>query len=46
MATRRGTPFYWPVLLTPAHTRTAMFANQVRPEVLEPDDDGEEGSPV
>ncbi len=25
----RGTPFYWPVLLTPLHTKTALFANQV-----------------
>ena len=38
----RGTPFYWPVVLTPADTRTAMFANQVRPEVLEPDGEDED----
>jgi len=30
----RGTPFYWPVLLTPLHTKTALFANQVMEEDL------------
>ena len=40
----RGTPFYWPVVLTPADTRTAMFANQVRPEVLESDDENDDSA--
>lgn len=31
----RGTPFYWPVVLTPANAKTAIFANSVRPEVEE-----------
>ena len=33
----KGTPFYWPVLLSPFNTKTAIFANQVRPEHLEED---------
>ena len=33
----KGTPFYWPVLITPLNTKTAIFANQVRPEHLEED---------
>jgi hypothetical protein len=40
----RDTPFYWPVLLTPANSKTAIFANQVRPDALGdevPDDDGD-----
>ena len=40
----RGTPFFWPVVLTPADTRTAMFANQVRPEVLESDDENDDSA--
>ena len=35
----RGTPFYWPVLLTPSNTRTAIFANEVRPEHLETEEE-------
>lgn len=33
----RGTPFYWPVLLAPTDTKTAMFANEVRPDADEED---------
>lgn len=29
----RDTPFYWPVLITPGDTKTAIFANEVRPEI-------------
>ncbi|MES2595974.1 MAG: Z1 domain-containing protein [Verrucomicrobiota bacterium] len=31
----RGTPFYWPVVLTPANAKTAIFANSVRPDAEE-----------
>jgi hypothetical protein len=31
----RGTAFYWPVLLTPADTKTAIFANEVRSDADE-----------
>ena len=37
----RGTAFYWPVLLTPMDTKTAMFANEVRPDT---DDQSEENN--
>jgi hypothetical protein len=30
----KGAPFYWPVLIAPEKTKTAIFANQVRPEHL------------
>jgi hypothetical protein len=35
----RGTAFYWPVLLTPLDTKTAMFANEVRPDADEESDE-------
>ncbi|RBP45216.1 Z1 domain-containing protein [Roseimicrobium gellanilyticum] len=38
----RGTPFYWPVVLTPGDTKTAIFANEVRPDALEGDEGAED----
>jgi len=37
----RGSAFYCPVLLTPMDTKTAMFANEVRPDT---DDQSEENN--
>jgi hypothetical protein len=28
----RGSPFYWPVIIAPQNTKTALFATQVRPD--------------
>jgi hypothetical protein len=38
----KGTPFYWPVVLTPANAKTAIFANQVRADALEDDAEDED----
>lgn len=38
----RDGAFYWPVLLTPLRTKTAIFANEVRPDYLEEDDNDSE----
>ena len=37
----RGTPFWWPVLFSPANAKPSVFASTIRPEIGDDEDDEE-----